>query len=1338
MADENTQNQRIVQREIDEEMQVSYLDYAMSVLVSRALPDIRDGLKPVHRRVLYTMYRLGLLHNKAFRKSATIIGNTMARYHPHGDSSIYDALVRMAQDFSLRYPLVDGQGNWGCFTKDTKVRLTDGRSLSFEELRKEQRTGKRHWTFSFNSKENKIEITEIKKPRLTRRNSELVELELDNGEKIRCTPDHRFMLRDGSYREAKDLQSNDSLMPLYTKLSDGADDKNMKGYLMALQPFENEWQYVHRLSDEWNLQEKVYEKNSGRIRHHLDINKLNNNPDNIKRLQWAEHWKIHSKLASFRHKNDPVYVKKLAEGRRKYIENNKAALSQRAINLNKKLWKSSEFRIKHSKRMKALWKDKDYREFMRKASSKNLKSLWQKKDFQQLLSDLKSKEMKIRWQDKTYRKRMQKRMKQISLQIWSNQEHRAHISKLTKKMTNDPAWKKKQSAISKSLWKNSEYRAKFAEDHFSKMAKILWSDEKVRIMQRDKAIRQWQNPAFRKKVIRGATRASKLRLQQNPTLMKELAAKAKISLRTNWKNPAYRERVIRSKILGFVSTLLQKYPNLKPELYEKERTNNGVPKIDNALKYFDDFSALISEAKIYNHKIVNVSLIEEKEDVYDITVEPHHNFLLDAGVFVHNSVDGDRAAAFRYTEARLKAITEELLADIDKKTVDFVPNFDGSTQEPTVLPSKFPNLLVNGSSGIAVGMATNIPPHNLGEVTDAVIMKMDKPDTSIQELMKVLPGPDFPTGAIIRGRSGIVSAYNTGRGLLRVRAKTFMETIKDRNHIIVSEIPYQVNKSLLIEEMANRVRDKVIPDISDIRDESDRDGMRIVIQLKKNSNADVVLNQLFSHSRLESTIPVALICLIDGTPVTVSIDRLIDGFITHRKSVVTKRCTFELNKASERLHIVAGLLTALQNIDAVVQAIKESKDAAVAKTSLMQKFSLSEKQSVAVLEMRLQKLSSLEQQALRDEDTQLKSTIAELQEILASPQKITDIIKKELTEIKEKYSDARRTQIEDVKDDDFVEEDLIKPEKVAITISHSGYAKRTSLTEYKQQHRGGKGVIAASTKEGDFLEYLFVANTHSYILFFTNQGIVHWLKVYEIPDAGRNARGKAIVNLLNLSEGEQITAFVPVAEFNHGNYLIMATKNGTIKKTELSAYSNPRKGGIIAITLEDGDELISVKLTDGTKQIILATKNGHAVRFKESDIRDTGRSSKGVRGIKLRNDAVIGLVVADDSKSLLTVCEKGYGKRTPASDYRLINRGGYGVINIQTTERNGKVVGISSVSEDDEIIFISRHGIMIRVPSKDISIIGRNTQGARIMRLNPNDVVVAVAKIVKEESKTPA
>lgn len=693
------------------------------------------------------------------------------------------------------------------------------------------------------------------------------------------------------------------------------------------------------------------------------------------------------------------------------------------------------------------------------------------------------------------------------------------------------------------------------------------------------------------------------------------------------------------------------------------------------------------------------------------------------------SVDGDNAAAFRYTEARLTSLAEELLADIDKDTVDFVPNFDGASREPVVLPCKFPNLLVNGSSGIAVGMATNMPPHNMAEVIDAVIMQIGNPDVSVEELMSVLPGPDFPTGASIRGTAGIRSAYLTGRGLLRVRARAVVESKAGRERIVVSEIPYQVNKSLLIEEVAELVKARVIQDISDIRDESDRNGMRIVFELKKGCNSDVVLNQLFSHSRLESTIAVALVCLVDGKPCTVSLKQLLAGFIGHRKSVVVRRCNFELQRASERLHVVDGLVVALRSIDAVVQAIKASRDVASAKSSLMSDFSLSERQAVAVLEMRLQKLSSLEQELLLNEQKELALRISGLREILASPERILGIIRSELLDVRQRYGDARRTEIVALEDEAFVDEDLIKPEEVVVTVSHSGYAKRTLLSEYRQQHRGGKGVIAASTRDGDFVEKLFVANTHSYLLLFTNHGIVHWLKVYELPDAGRNAAGKAIVNLLSLGDAEKVTAVIPVRDFGSG-YLVMATRNGTIKKTGLSAYSNPRKGGIIAITLDEGDELIGVVLTGGNQQLILATADGSAVRFAESGIRSTGRSARGVRGIRLRNgDTVVGMVVADESRSLVTVCSNGYGKRTSVGDYRLTSRGGSGVINIQASDRNGRAVAIASVSDEDELMFISRNGITIRIPVSDVSVIGRNTQGARIMRLGDGDSVVAVAHI---------
>ena len=699
------------------------------------------------------------------------------------------------------------------------------------------------------------------------------------------------------------------------------------------------------------------------------------------------------------------------------------------------------------------------------------------------------------------------------------------------------------------------------------------------------------------------------------------------------------------------------------------------------------------------------------------------------------SIDGDHSAAMRYTECRLTKLAEEMLEDIDKRTVRFIPNFDNSTTEPVVLPSKLPNLLINGSSGIAVGMATNIPPHNVGEIIDAVIKQTDKPDLSIEDLMRIIQGPDFPTGALICGRNGIREAYSTGRGKILIRAKTSLEQGKNKSVIVVNEIPFLVNKSELLEEIAELVRDKKIVGISDLRDESDRHGIRIIIELKKDADSNIVLNQLFQHTRLQTTFGVIMLALVNNEPKILNIKQLIHYYIEHRKAVVRKRTLFDLNKAQTRAHILEGLIIALTNINNIIKLIKESKSVETAKEALLSNFSLTNEQAVAILEMRLQRLTSLEQEKIRQEHSNLMNLVEELKSILSNPQKILDIIKKEVIELKEKYNDARRTQIIELESVELETEDLIKEEEMAITITNSGYIKRLPLQTYKLQHRGGKGIIATTTKDEDIVMDIFIASTHSYMLFFTNKGRVYWLKVYNIPEASRQARGKAIVNLLELGNDEIVTAFVPVRNFDNAHYLIMATKKGTAKKTELMAYSNPRRHGIVAITLEKGDELINVEMTDGTQQIILATKNGIAVRFEERDVRATGRSAQGVRGISLKdNDEVIGMVVASDDKSLLSVTENGYGKRTPISEYRLINRGGSGVINIQCTERNGKVVAVCSVTDSYDILFVSKNGIIMRVRDSDISAIGRNTQGVRIMKLEANDKVVSAVKVARENN----
>ena len=723
--------------------------------------------------------------------------------------------------------------------------------------------------------------------------------------------------------------------------------------------------------------------------------------------------------------------------------------------------------------------------------------------------------------------------------------------------------------------------------------------------------------------------------------------------------------------------------------------------------------------------------------IYDTLVRMAQDFslryVLVQGQGNMGSVDGDAPAAMRYTEARLSRLAEEMLEDIDKRTVKFAPNFDNSSKEPLVFPSKLPNLLINGSAGIAVGMATNIPPHNMGEIIDGVIKQIDNPDVSVDELMQLVKGPDFPTGGLICGSNGIMNAYSTGRGKVIVRAKTKTEEIKGRQHIVVTEIPYMVNKADLISNIADLVRNKKIKGISDLRDESDREGMRIIIKLRNDSSSDVVLNQLYQHSRLQTTFGINMLALVNNEPKILNLKRLIGHYIEHRKDVVRKRTLFDLNNAQNRSHILEGLIIALDNIDQVIRLVKESESVKIARTALVSNFKLSEEQANAILEMKLQKLTSLEQENIRKEQKELMKLIEELKIILQNPQKILDMIKNELLELKRKYGDERRSEIIDLEATELNMEDLVKEEDMVITITHSGYIKRLPLDTYKQQRRGGKGVIATTTKEEDFVKDLFIANTHSYLLFFTNKGKVYWLKVYYIPEASRQAKGKAIVNLLNLEKDENVTAFIPVKKFDNERYLVMGTKRGIVKKTKLSSYSNPRKNGVIAITLDKENELINVKLTDGSKQIILATRSGAAVRFMEGDIRAAGRSAQGVRGIKLKeNDEVIGMVVADEEKTLLTVTENGYGKRTKVADYRLIRRGGFGVRNIICSERNGKVVSINYVSDNDDVMFISHKGIIIRVPVSDISVIGRATQGFRLMRLEEGDKVVATTKIVKE------
>ena len=724
--------------------------------------------------------------------------------------------------------------------------------------------------------------------------------------------------------------------------------------------------------------------------------------------------------------------------------------------------------------------------------------------------------------------------------------------------------------------------------------------------------------------------------------------------------------------------------------------------------------------------------------VYDAMVRMAQDFSirypLVEGQGNFGSIDGDSPAAMRYTEARLTPLAHEMIKDIDKETVDFAPNFDESLEEPLVMPSVIPNLLINGASGIAVGMATNIPPHNLNEIVDALIALINRPDLQIDTLMKYVKGPDFPTGGIIYGNQGIEDAYRTGRGKVIVRARASVEKSRSgREAIIISEIPYQLNKLNLINTIVKLVKDKKIEGISDLRDESDRDGMRIVIELKRDAQPQVILNKLYVKTQMQSTFGVIMLALVNSKPRVLNLKEMLQEFINHRHQVILRRTKFELDKAERRAHILEGLKIALDHIDEIVALIKKSRNPDTAKNGLMKTFGLSEIQAKAILEMRLQRLTGLERKKIEEEYLKLIKEIERLKSILASRDKQMQVIKDELKQIKEKYGDERRTEII-AETEEFSIEDMIAEEDMVITITHSGYIKRFPVSGYRRQKRGGVGVIGADTKETDSLEHLFVASTHHHILFFTDRGKCYWLKVHEIPQAGRGSRGRAIINLIAVEKGENVKAVVPVKSFDDQHFVFMATRQGQVKKTNLDAFSNPRKTGINAIKINTDDELIDAKLTDGTNDIILGTYKGKAIRFKESNVRPMGRTAAGVRGISLdKDDRVVGMVVVRREGTLLVVTDLGYGKRSNISDYRVTSRGGKGIITLHTTDRVGNMIAMMEVLDEEDLLIISEKGKVIRQNISKIKVIGRNTQGVRLISLNDGDSVADVARVVREE-----
>ena len=1061
--------------EISQEMKESYLDYAMSVIVSRALPDVRDGLKPVQRRILYAMYDMGVRSDAKFRKSAAVTGEVLGKYHPHGDASVYGALVRMAQDFSLRYPLVRGQGNFGCFTADTKVKLIDGRELSFLELIKEEKQGKKNYTFTMED-DGRIKIAQIKKPRWTK-NAEIMKITLDNGEEIKCTIDHKFLLKNNNYKEAKDLEVGESLMPCYIRQSTKEDDPNMVNYSMVFQPKNNSWDFVHVLSDQWNIDNNIYLKNKGRIRHHKDFNKLNNNPENIIRMQWKEHWQTHYNFTSLKHETDNDYREKLAEGRKRF-------------------WSNEDNRRAYAERI----------------SLKN----------------------RINWQKKEYREKMITILKEGAKRyLEENPEAIKEISK-------------RASDTLKRLWKDPEYRKLFHE-------KIVSSNKK------------------RETNLTGKRKFEKI--------CQYLKDKKVLLNKENYEKT--RKEVFQIK--SFTSW------DLGLEKYYKGDINNVLCEINK------------------NHKVVKKEFLNKSVDVYDLTIDGTHNFALSAGIFVHNSVDGDPPAAQRYTECKLSKIGEELLTDIDKNTVNWTDNYDSTREEPNVLPSPVPNLLLNGSTGIAVGMATNIPPHNLTEVCQALIHLIDNPKAETEELLEFVKGPDFPTRGIIFNQKDIISAYSQGKGSFLTRGKVDIIEKDNKTQIIITEIPFQVDKSVLITNFANLVQTKRIEGIKDIRDESDKDGMRIAIDLQRGAIPKKILNSLYKYTDLQKTYHLNMLALVNRIePKILNLKDVLELYLKHKQEVVVRRITYNLEKAKERAHILEGISKALDKIDAVIETIRKSKDKEDAKDNLVKKFKLTVIQSEAILEIKLHQLAKLEKQKIEEELEQKRKEIKEYMKILESKAEQKKVMKKELESQIELYGDERKTKVVKNSPESISEEDLVPLEDTIVTLTYGGYIKRINPSEYKKQNRGGQGTVGIKTSEDDQVCHFITAKTHDSIFFFTDSGKVFQTKAYEIPEGQKSNKGRGLTNFLEISAHDKILSVLALNLKGGSKYLIMATKNGIIKKTQLKDFENVRKNGLIAINLKKDDSLCSVQKGGDGDEIIIATKHGQSIRFAEKDIRSMG------------------------------------------------------------------------------------------------------------------------------------
>ena len=1480
--------------DIEQELRRSYLGYAVSTLISRALPDVRDGFKPVQRRILYAMRELGVGPGSARVKSAKVVGecfiagtrvstpdglapiedlnigdevytqhgirrvtqtyimpsqplleielaggrknvctpgqqfkvlaeddaivwkaakelslgdnilcstdcptletsrsaystavltrhelqitfrpvvgilqvpaqvtydiqvegdhefiangmlahNCMGNYHPHGDQALYGTLVRMAQDFSLRYPLVDGQGNFGCFTGDTRIKLLDGTDKSFADLA----TLGPDTTFHVYSvdKQGRIVVGEGRNARITRRKAHIIELTLDNGEKIRCTPDHRFLLHNGQYKQAQHLTPKDSLMPGYfdtAPIKDGLND-----YLRIKQPATDQYEFVHHLADEYNERKgRTREFHGPYVRHHKNFNRWDNSPDNLERMEFLEHLHLHAEQIGSLWEDDS-FRQAQREGVQRYYENHPEVLDERRqrfarqnqdetfrrengprvrMSLKQRYEQDTEARAAISERMKALWQDPEYRAKMSVALS-NLEKREITPDEKARIAQIISEKSRAMWADDCKREQI--------------------IAAIVRALASDEV-RAKISAGVKALWQDPEYRAKYSDDHFSRMANTLWEDPATRELHRDKIARQWQDETFRTAQSDGVRQGNARRLRENPQMMTELAARAAQTLTQRWTDPEYKRRVIRQRVLKYVSSLRAEYgDNVTPQTYIECRNANWIPNLHKALQYFDSFEEMVQAARDYNHRIASIVWLEETADVYDITVDEHHNFLLASGVFVHNSVDGDPPAAMRYTECRLTPLAMEMMEDIDRDTVDWRPNYDQSRREPIVLPGKFPNFLCNGGEGIAVGMSTSVPPHNLREIVDACVYALDHPEATPDDLLKFLPGPDFPTAGMILGTKGIKEAYRTGRGRVIMQGQVQIEPMDNgKNAIVITELPYQVNKSRLIEYIADLVRHKKVEGITDLADYSDKHGMRIVIELRRDVMPRRIVNFLLKHTALRSTFGVIMLALVNGQPRLLNLAQVLHLYLAHRKEIVVRRTRYELARAKAAAHIREGYQIALNFLDEIIALIRSAPSGEVARTQMVERFGLTQIQAEAILNMQLRQIAQLERQRIEDEYKNLLKQIAFFEDILVTPARVVRIIKDELKGLKDKYGDDRRTRILLTEADEISEEDLIPEEETLVTISRDGYIKRVPLDTYRTQKRGGRGIQAANLKEEDQLAHLFVATTTHYILFFTDRGRVYRLKAYEVPQTSRQARGQHINNFVQLESGDKVTAILPIKDLGADGFLLMATENGEVKRTTLSEFANLRVNGKKCFDIEEGDNLNWVRYTDGSQEVIMITRNGKSIRFKEGDVPERGYTAGGVRGIELRDpktkqviDKVVAMDVVSPTSQLLVASERGYGKRTDLASYRAQGRGGKGIITMNVTSRTGPIVDAAVVEPGDMLMVLTESGVAIRMDIKFIRSTGRSAQGVKLINLGEGDRVATIERLITTEEAEEA